>query len=112
MSFSTTIDDVVSAIQTGDAARISRYFDDVVQIGIDGKNHVCSRTQAEMIMRNFFTTRVIKGFTVEQKGGGNDSEFFIGSLSTESNAFRTTVYLRTRGDRKLIQELRFDPISR
>lgn len=112
MSFGNSISEVVSAIQSGDAARMSRYFDEVVQITMDEKSHVYSRSQAEMILRNFFTTRVVKGFTVEHRGGGNDSEYCIGSLATDGSAFRTSIYMKTRGDKKLIQELRFDRLSR
>jgi Domain of unknown function (DUF4783) len=112
LSFSTSIDEVVSAIKVGDANRISRYFDNIVEISLNDKRHAYSKSQAEMIIRDFFSNKGVKSFKVVHRGNSNDSEYCVGNLATESGNFRTTVYMRVKGDRKVIKELIFEEDSK
>lgn len=104
-SFGTSINDVVAAMKKGDAAGLSRYFDDVVQITMDDKSHAYSRGQAEMILKNFFASRTVKGFTVEHQGSSGETEFCTGLLLTEQQPFRISIFMKMRGERNVIQEL-------
>jgi Domain of unknown function (DUF4783) len=111
-SFATSIDEVVSAIKVGDAPRISKYFDNMVEISISEKSHSYSKSQAEMVLRDFFSNKGVKTFKVAHRGNTNDSEYCVGILSTESGEFRTTIFMKVRGDRKVINSLIFDGSSR
>jgi hypothetical protein len=108
MSFAASIDEVVSAIKVGDATRMSKYFDNMVEITINEKTHAYGKTQAEMVVRDFFTSKGVKSFKVVHRGNSNDSEYCVGSLVTVNGEFRTTIFMKFRGDRKVIQELRFE----
>jgi Domain of unknown function (DUF4783) len=108
MSFAASIDEVVSAIKVGDATRMSKYFDNMVEITINEKTHAYGKTQAEMVIRDFFTSKGVKSFKVVHRGNSNDSEYCVGSLETVNGVFRTTIFMKFRGDRKVIQELRFE----
>lgn len=112
LSFGTSIDEVVSAIKVGDANRISRYFDTMVEISLNEKRHSYSKSQAEMIIRDFFSHKGVKSFKVVHRGNSNDSEYCVGSLNTESGEYRTTIFMKVRGDKKVIQELTFEGSSR
>jgi hypothetical protein len=112
LSFGTSIDEVVSAIKVGDANRISRYFDNMVEISLNEKRHSYSKSQAEMIIRDFFSNKGIKSFKIVHRGSSNDSEYCVGSLTTESGEYRTTIFMKVRGDKKVIQELTFEGSSR
>ncbi|MGL6267693.1 MAG: DUF4783 domain-containing protein [Chitinophagaceae bacterium] len=111
-SFATSIDEVVSAIKVGDAPRISKYFDNMVEISINEKSHSYSKSQAEMVLRDFFSNKGVKTFKVVHRGNSHDSEYCVGSLTTESGDFRTTIFMKVRGDRKVINSLIFDDVSR
>lgn len=104
-SFGTSINDVVTAMKKGDAVSLSRYFDDVVQITMDDKSHAYSKGQAEMILKNFFASRTVRGFTVEHQGSSGETEFCTGLLSTEQQPFRISIFMKMRGERNVIQEL-------
>jgi Domain of unknown function (DUF4783) len=108
LSFEYSIDDVVSAIKTGDASRMSRYFDNLVEITLHERSHSYSKSQAEVILRDFFVNSGVKNFKVVHKGASNDSEFCVGSLTTRGGEYRTTIFMKTRGDKKVLQELRFE----
>lgn len=107
-SFGTSIDEVVSAIKVGDANRMSKYFDNMIEISINDQSRAYSKPQAEMIVRDFFSSKEIKTFKVVHRGNSNDSEYCVGSLTTENGAFRTTIFMKMKGDKKLIRELRFE----
>ncbi len=108
LSFSYSIDDVVSAIKIGDASRMSRYFDNLVEITLHERSNSYSKSQAEVILRDFFVNSGVKNFKVVHKGASNDSEFCVGSLTTRGGEYRTTIFMKTRRDKKVLQELRFE----
>jgi hypothetical protein len=112
LSFGTSIDEVVSAIKVGDANRISRYFDNMVEISLNDKRHAYSKSQAEMIVRDFFSNKGVKSFKVVHRGNSNDTEYCVGNLATESGNYRTTVFMKVKGDRKVIKELIFEEDSK
>jgi len=109
-SFSSpnNVNDVVSALKTGDATRVSKYFDNLVEISLNDRSHSYSRSQAELIMRDFFTSNDVTNFQVVYKSSGTDLEYCMGKLTTRHGEFRTSFSLKNRGDRKLIQEISFD----
>jgi hypothetical protein len=111
-SFSSSIDDVVSAINVGDAPRISKYFDNMVEISINEKSHSYSKSQAEMVLRDFFSNRDVKTFKVAHRGNSNDSEYVVGCLTTESGVYRTSIFMKVRGDKKVINSLIFERTSK
>ena len=109
-SFGSALEEVVSAIRTGDYARISKHFDEVVTIAIDERSNTFGRSQSEMVLRDFFSQHPVKDFTVErqlEEGTG----YFTGILHAGGLRFRTTVLMRQRGDRKRIRELRFERLE-
>ena len=112
LSFRFTIDEVVSAIQLGDASRMSRYFDNMVGITLRDRSHTYSPSQAEMILRDFFSNSGVKSFKVVHRGTSNDAEYCVGSLTTRSGEYRTTIFMRIRGEKKFLQELRFEQPGR
>ena len=112
LSFAASIDEVVSAINVGDAPRISKYFDNMVEISINEKSHNYSRSQAEMVLRDFFSNQGVKTFKVAHRGSSNESEYCVGSLATVSGEFRTTIFMKVKGDKKVINSLKFEASSR
>ncbi len=84
-----SIDDVVAAMRTGNATQLSKYFDSRVDLSLPGKSDNYSKSQAEMILKDFFGNNTVKNFIVKHKGEQNGSQFCIGLLQTKSGNFRT-----------------------
>lgn len=101
------IDEVVNALQKGNATEISRYIDDNVEISLPGKSDNYSKAQAVMILKDFFTNNGVTGFEVKHKGENNGNQFCVGTLFTRSGNYRTTVYMKTKNGKQLVRELRF-----
>ena len=104
----TSIDEVVTAMKNGDAVQIARFFDNTVEITMPDKSNNYSKNQAEVVLKDFFNTNGIKGFDVIHKGENAGSQYCIGTLVTKNGSFRTTVFMKQKGDKQLLQEIRFE----
>ena len=104
-----TLDDIAGAIRVGNAGELSRYLDSRVDISLPDKSDTYSKIQAEIIIRDFFSTNGgVQNFLVKHKGpNGSGSEFLVGVLQTHNGDYRTTLFIKQKGDRQLLQELRF-----
>ena len=107
-TYTVGIDDVVSAIKSGNASQVARYFDNTVEINLPDKSNSYSKSQAEMVLKDFFNTNPVKGFEVIHKGENAGSQYCIGTMSTKNGSFRTTVFMKKNGDGQVLQELRFE----
>jgi Domain of unknown function (DUF4783) len=103
-----SIDEVVTGLKNGDAAQIARYFDNTVEITMPDKSNNYSKNQAEIVLRDFFTTNGVKSFDVMHKGENGGSQYCIGTLVTKNGSFRTTVFMKQKNDKQLLQEIRFE----
>jgi len=102
-----TLDDIAYAIRLGNAGELSRYLDNRVDICLPDKSDSYSKIQAEMIIRDFFSTNGVRNFVVRKIGFTGGSEYCVGVLQTRNGDYRTTLFTRQKGDKQLLQELRF-----
>ena len=103
-----SIDEVVTAMKNGDATQIARYFDNTVEITMPDKSNNYSKSQAELVLKDFFTTNGVKNFAVIHKGENGGSQYCIGTLGTKNGPFRTTVFMKQKNDKQFVQEIRFE----
>ncbi len=107
ISITYSIDDITGAMRSGNAGQLSRYLDTRVDISLPEKSDTYSKSQAEMIIRDFFATNVVQNFLVRHKGENGGSEFCVGVLKTRNGDYRTTLFIKQRGEKQLLQEIRF-----
>jgi len=100
------IDDVISAMKSGNASGVTKYFDSYVDITMPDKSSNYSKSQGELILKDFFSNNGVKTFEVKHKGNNDNGDYCIGTLQTKNGNFRTTVYMRMKGDRQVIQDIR------
>ena len=103
-----SIDEVVSALKTGNAAGISKYFDNTVEITLPGKSSSYSKSQGEVIITDFFNSNPVKNFELMHKGENAGSIYCIGTLVTKNGSFRTTVFMKQKAGVYTLQEIRFE----
>jgi Domain of unknown function (DUF4783) len=102
-----TLDDITYAIRVGNAGELSRYLDSRVDISLPEKTDNYSKIQAEMIIRDFFSTNGVRNFLVRKVGYSGGTEYCVGVLQTRNGDYRTTIFTRQKGDKQLLEELRF-----
>ena len=101
------LEDVISALKTGNAQELSKYVDDNIEISLPEKSDSYSRAQAVMVLKDFFTNNGVTGFDVQFKGENGGSQFCVGKLVTKSGNYRTTVFMKTKSGKQLVKEIRF-----
>jgi len=106
-----TIDDVIGAIRSGDAEELSKYFDDNVELTLPVKSDSYSKAQAQVILKDFFGNNGVKGFELKHKGDSPGGHYCIGTLQTKSGSFRAHVFLKAKGSKEVVKEIRFTSIE-
>ena len=104
----SSIDEVISAMKAGNAADIARFFDNTVEINIPDKTNNYSKSQAELVLKDFFSSNTVRSFDVIHKGENAGSQYCIGTLVTKNGSFRTTIFMKKKGDRQVLQEITFE----
>lgn len=99
---------VVNALKNGNAQKVAVYFDNTIEITLPQKSNSYSKSQAEMILRDFFSINTVKDFVIIHKGENAGSQYCIGTLVTKNANYRTTVFMKQKGSSQLIQEIRLE----
>ena len=102
-------DNIAANIRKGDASSLSKYFGANVEISIKDVQNSYSKSQAEAVLKNFFSVHAPKSFTVVHQGQSPEgAKYFIGTLSTSAGTYRTYVYAKQVSATFVIQEIRFE----
>lgn len=104
----TGIDEVIAAMRSGNSALVAKYFDNMVDMSLPDKTNSYSKSQGELVLKDFFTNNPVKNFEIIHKGENAGSQFCIGTLFTKNSSFRTTIFMKPKGDGQVLQELRFE----
>ncbi len=104
------VDDVSNSLNKGEVANVIKYFDKVVDITINNEQSTYSRSQAEMVVRNFFSKNPTKSFLVRHKGtaSSDNSVFLIGELKTANGPYRVYIFFKQKERNYLLQQIKFE----
>ncbi|MDP4261088.1 MAG: DUF4783 domain-containing protein [Bacteroidota bacterium] len=113
MSFAqpSTIDEVIGALRSGDADGLSKYFDDNVEVTLPVKSDTYSKAQAQVIVKDFFDNNNVKGFDLKHKGDSPGGHYCIGTLQTKTGNYRAHVFMKSKGNKEVVKEIRFQPME-
>lgn len=103
-------DDVAAAVKTGNASNVSKFFSANVDLKILDKEDVYSKTQAELILKDFFSKNPMKSFAIIHKGTSkNGDQFAIGTYETSTGKkFRSYFLFKKETTGLTIQQFRFE----
>ncbi len=102
------------AFNASDQKNIAKYFNNKVELTIIEQSSVYSKTQAEMVLRDFFVKYPPTSFQFKHKGSsGEGARFAIGFLNTRNGNFRIYFFMKQIDNVNYLQEMRFelDPSS-
>ena len=105
------IDGVIGALRSGNANELSKYFDENVELTLPVESNSYSKAQAQVIVRDFFSNNGVKGFDLKHKGDAPGGHYCIGTLNTKSGQFRAHVFMKAKGNKELVKEIRFQSIE-
>lgn len=102
-------EDIVLSFKTGNATELAKHFHTNVELIILEEEDVYSRSQAEQIIRKFFSTHIPSAFKVIFEGGKENSpRYAIGSLVTSKARYRVYILLKMQEGKPLIHQLRIE----
>ena len=110
ISLNDPINDVAESVKTGNAKEVSKFFAGNIDLKIPDKEDVFSKSQAELILKDFFSKNQIKSFTIVHKGTSKNGDLFaIGTYETiTGKKFRTYFLFKKEETKFLIHQLRFE----
>ncbi len=85
-----------TAFKAGNANEISKYFNNNIEIDILGSENICTKTQAEQIIKSFFEQHPVVNFTILYEGGKVNSKYAIGKLFTSKGIFRINLLFKMK----------------
>lgn len=105
-----SLEAISTALSTGDVDGLSKYLADNVEISIQDKAQVYSKTKAAEVLKGFFDSSKPKSFAQVHKGQSreNSDQYCIGNLTATAGNYRVYLYLKVNGAGISIQEMRFD----
>ena len=105
-----SIDEVISGMNDGNASMVAKYFDNYVDITMPDKSSNYSKGQAELVIKDFFANNTVKNFEIKHKGNNDNGEYCIGTLQTKNGNYRATIYMRMKGTKQVIQDMRIQQL--
>lgn len=107
------LQEVVQYIRGGNVTGMAKYFDKSIDININNNQASYSSSQAEIILKDFFSKNVVKEFNVAQGGNtGTSSQYAIGDLHTSTGLYQLYVVIKMNDNKFLIKQLRFEKIDK
>jgi hypothetical protein len=114
ISFSATAQivipaEIVKGFSKGDSELLSKYFEEKIELSINKKENIYSKTQAKQIMSKFFKLNTPSLFTKKHIGGKNNSHYVVANLKTKTGIYNVNFLLKknTKGKLKM-QRLRIE----
>lgn len=87
------------AFKEGDTKKIVSHIDDKLLLEINRLESVYSKSQAELILKDFFDKNKPKDFSVKSKSLTKGNYALLGTLNTENNKrYRVSIKLRELGN--------------
>ncbi len=99
---------IISAIKNGNAHELSKHFNVNVELTILDKQDIYSKSQAETLLKEFFTKNVPSNFRVIHQGGKEDAKYYIGKLTTSTGTYRVSILIKSQGKTALIHQFRIE----
>ena len=98
---------IISGLKAGDAKIVASNFYENIELVVLDRELVCSQSQGEQILKDFFLHNKPTDFKITHQGG-EDSSYAIGKMQTTSGNFRVYFLLKSKVGKAQIVQLRID----
>lgn len=94
--FLLQIDDISSYFSSGSSKDLAKFFDNGIELNINGDHGEFSKIQAELVLRDFFKKHPPKDFQIIHKGGvENQIQYYIGNYKSINSQFRILIKIKS-----------------
>lgn len=92
---SDVISNVRTAMKTGSSKELTKYFNEMVELNINGSKSSYSKTQAEFVLRDFFKNNPPVDFQYVHQGASKEGiKYAIGKYTHNDGSFRVLVLIK------------------
>lgn len=100
---------IVYAVQNASASELAKYFGNNIELSLPGNEGTYSKSQAEIILKDFFSKNAVSGFSLNHEGASRDgSAYLIGTYKTTGKkSFRTYLLLKKVNGNYLLHQVQF-----
>jgi hypothetical protein len=104
------LEEITVSFRTADHRMLAKHFSGKIEINLLEQSNVYSKTQAEMVMKDFFGKYVPEDFQILYKNNPSNDQvrFAIGQLESSAGRFRIFFILKNIDNQLYIQEMRFE----
>lgn len=103
-----SIDPVKIAINAGSSGDLAAYFNSTLSLNINGKQGEYSKSQAELVMKDFFRKNAPISFSIVFKSESNSSlSSYIGDYQTSQGLFKVMIKVAHQNNSPRIYGLEF-----
>lgn len=90
--------EIVTALKSGNADKVSSYFDRILDIKFPEKDEVKSigKNQAGIALKSFFDNNNIKGFELSSQRELGETMYIAGKLTNGSDGYKLSIMMRTK----------------
>ncbi|MDR1380501.1 MAG: DUF4783 domain-containing protein [Tannerella sp.] len=99
---------VSDAFKAGNVEPLRDRMSEEVDISVPGTSCKSSGDGATAILKEFFGTVKITGFTVAHHADKNESGFFVGKLATDKGEYRVNITYTAKDGKLRIQVIRIE----
>ncbi len=96
------------SVEDGDCKELAKFFNNNIELVIIDSEDVYSKSQAELIMKDFFSKYPPDDFDILHEGGREASRYAIGKLVSGDNVFRVYFLLNKVEDELKIHQMRIE----
>ncbi len=98
--------EILTAIRSGSSRDLARFFNNTVDIGLDGNKSSYSKTQAEFVLKSFFAKNAPVSVDFPHQGKSDGGQrFAMGTYNAKSGAYRIYVVVKQAGGALVIDTI-------
>ena len=100
--------DIETAMKAGSAKELVKFFNETVEVKIDGSSSNYTKNQSEMVLRQFFQKNPVRGFSYIHQGSSPEGlKYVIGKYQFDGGSYRTLMFLKKTSQGYRIDMLNF-----
>ncbi|MBM3413351.1 MAG: DUF4783 domain-containing protein [Bacteroidetes bacterium] len=102
---------VLTALKTGNATKLALRFEETIVLTLPEQTGTATRLQGQNQLASFFSQHPVSAFELKHKGKSPAGSYAIGTLKTQQTDYRVNIFLRGKGGKELIRELRIQTMD-